>query len=166
MKNSETSFYFEYYENINFESKQEYLSRINCETNKLRFLFNISEPMALKFLFENKLHLEESISSLFKFFESNQNDSFSLRNYDIEKKEDICQICLDITEKRISNNCGHFFCENCYADFIENSLKSNGFESIFVKCPEPSCEVTKIKFSSHFIPFSENASSKSSGRGT
>lgn len=143
MIKSENNFYFEYYEAFNFESKNEYLSRINSETNKLRFLFNISEPMALKFLLENKLNLEESINSLFKFFENSHNDFFSLRNYNVDEKNDTCQICLDVTEKRISNNCEHFYCEKCYADYIENSLKSNGFEAIFGKCPEPSCGVKK-----------------------
>lgn len=151
MKNSESSFYFEYYDDIDFETKNEYLSRINCETNKLRFLFNISEPMALKFLFENKLNLEESISSLFKFFENNQTSFFSLKNYQIEEINDTCEICLDVCEKRISNNCEHFFCEKCYANFIEIFLETNGFEAIFAKCPEPSCEVNIKKIIKFYL---------------
>jgi Zinc finger, C3HC4 type (RING finger) len=146
MENLNTSFYFNYHDKVNFESKTEYLLRIKNETDKLRFLFNISESMAIQFLFENKLNLEEAMSSLFKFFGAEKNGVFSFKQYDIDEKANICEICLDFQEKRVSNNCGHYFCQNCYIDFIANNLQINGYEGILVKCPEVDCGVNFNSF--------------------
>lgn len=131
-------FYFEFNNKVNFERETDYLLRIEDEINTLTFFFNISKPEALKTYFEAGSNIEMCSNIL---FENNRNLNFSVNKFDASDDFEICNICLEFKEKRFSNKCEHFFCQDCYGSYIKNNLDSVGYEAIFMSCPNPDCKV-------------------------
>ena len=80
-----------------------------------------------------------SIKILKQSFSSN-NSSNKSENKKIVKN---CLICGEaLTDEEMSNNlleCRHFFCDDCYYEFIKEKINSNFIEGI--KCPDKFCEI-------------------------
>ncbi|GLJ47801.1 hypothetical protein SUGI_1009600 [Cryptomeria japonica] len=52
-----------------------------------------------------------------------------------------CSICMDehfITEMK-ALACAHYFCNNCWMNYIQTSTRENGIGCLSLKCPQPTC---------------------------
>ena len=104
-----------------------------------------------------KIFIMSHFPNIGQSFSSNNSNSNSYRyNSGNNKKVKYCIICNEaLTDEEMKNNlleCRHFFCDDCYYEFIKEKINSNFIEGI--KCPDKSCE-TKL-----FDDFIENKLSK------
>lgn len=62
-----------------------------------------------------------------------------------EKETDlVCGICFEtyVCDARLKNTigfCGHSFCGDCLTSYISMTINENGFQCLYLCCPDPSC---------------------------
>ena len=54
-----------------------------------------------------------------------------------------CQVCYESTTMYSALECGHPFCNECYATFIEHKVADEGHDCIYARCPEPKVLATR-----------------------
>ena len=52
-----------------------------------------------------------------------------------------CTICYDSKMAFSALQCGHPFCNECYATFVKHKIEDEGHESFYMRCPEPKCQL-------------------------
>jgi ariadne-1 len=64
-------------------------------------------------------------------------------------EDNCCPICYDEMEEgsKMSMACGHEFCMDCWHDYCANAIEQEGPSSVFLTCPEASCQevVTEVE---------------------
>mmetsp|Transcript_1623 Transcript_1623/g.3506 ORF Transcript_1623/g.3506 Transcript_1623/m.3506 type:complete len:545 (+) Transcript_1623:594-2228(+) len=53
----------------------------------------------------------------------------------------LCSMCYCdfVSSEMRGQDCGHYFCSDCYTGYLEDALENRGLESIFTTCPESTC---------------------------
>ena len=52
-----------------------------------------------------------------------------------------CMICFEPSTAYSALQCGHAFCNTCYATFLGHQIEDQGHECFFARCPEPKCRL-------------------------
>jgi len=52
-----------------------------------------------------------------------------------------CQICYDEKTDYSALACGHPFCNECYAVYVQHKIADEGYDCVYARCPEEKCKL-------------------------
>ena len=123
------------FEEDNKSEKHESLNSSSSRNNSLNKFKN--------FIISHFQYIGQSFSS--NNSNNNSNNDSNRYNSGNKKRVKYCIICNEeLTDEEMKNNfleCRHFFCDDCYYEFIKEKINSNFIEGI--KCPDKYCD-TKL----------------------
>jgi len=148
-------FFFEISNDISFYNENAYIEGLESCLKNLQFFFKMPKEKCFDCFRKNKYEICDAIKELSQEssilnFEKNSENLFSINEErkDQENEDKLtCGICAESKPSKefFSLECCHKFCDECYKNYLNTSLESQGF--LFLDntvCPMENCKVNFI----------------------
>ncbi|KRX08968.1 hypothetical protein PPERSA_08171 [Pseudocohnilembus persalinus] len=126
---NQNSSIYQYYSDIEFE-------RFLIEKiNKLAHDTSLKTGQILYILQKNQFSFNKTLNNAYDYVGEILNNQNSFN--DIDK---VCNICFSDTDL-FSQQCEHYFCKKCYAQYLEQIITDMGKSCIYKTCPMDGCKL-------------------------